>query len=73
MIKILIDERVEQIIGAIINLAHVMGMSVVGEGVETEAQFSRLKDRGCDNIQGYLFSRPVTEQDVLALLETVKA
>ena len=71
--KILIDERVEQIIGAIINLAHVMGMSVVGEGVETEAQFSRLKDRGCDNIQGYLFSRPVTEQDVLALLETVKA
>ena len=64
------DNRVEPIIGAIINLAHILEMSVVGEGVETEAQYTCLKKCGCDNIQGYLFSRPLAEQDVFAFLAT---
>lgn len=70
--QMLNDERVEQIIGAIINLAHILEMSAVGEGVETQEQYARLKDRGCDSIQGYLFSRPMAEQDVLAYIDAAK-
>ncbi|HHN73257.1 MAG TPA: EAL domain-containing protein, partial [Thermopetrobacter sp.] len=48
---------------AIINLAHNLGMEVVAEGIETEAQRSFLRISGCDIGQGYLFSRPLTPDD----------
>jgi diguanylate cyclase (GGDEF)-like protein len=44
---------------AIINLAHNLRLKVVAEGVETEPQFNFLSRHGCDQLQGYLFSRPV--------------
>ena len=44
---------------AIINLAHNLRLKVVAEGVETEPQFNFLARHGCDQLQGYLFSRPV--------------
>ncbi|MGD0126530.1 MAG: EAL domain-containing protein [Terriglobia bacterium] len=44
---------------AIIAMAHSLGTRVVAEGVETEAQFVFLKEHGCDEVQGYLFSPPV--------------
>jgi EAL domain-containing protein (putative c-di-GMP-specific phosphodiesterase class I) len=40
-------------------MAHSLGTRVVAEGVETEAQFVFLKEHGCDEVQGYLFSPPV--------------
>lgn len=43
---------------AIIALGHVMGVSVVAEGVETEEQFARLREFGADRFQGFLFGRP---------------
>ncbi|MGY2273779.1 MULTISPECIES: EAL domain-containing response regulator [Pseudomonas] len=43
----------------IIELAHNLNLRVVAEGVETQAQLAFLKDAGCDQIQGYLFSRPL--------------
>ncbi|NWD81327.1 EAL domain-containing response regulator [Pseudomonas reactans] len=43
----------------IIELAHKLNLRVVAEGVETQAQLAFLKDAGCDQIQGYLFSRPL--------------
>ncbi|GAB4171107.1 MAG: hypothetical protein Fur0039_11030 [Rhodocyclaceae bacterium] len=45
---------------AVIQLGHGMGLSVVAEGVETEAQRDFLRDAGCDSMQGFLFARPMT-------------
>ena len=44
---------------AIIALGHGMGMYVVAEGVETEAQVDFLRGYGCDQMQGYLLSKPL--------------
>lgn len=44
---------------AIVIMAHKLGLGVIAEGVETEAQRRLLKQIGCDNGQGYLFSRPL--------------
>lgn len=47
---------------AIIALAHSLRLKVVAEGVETEAQLTFLRDQGCDDIQGFLFSRPISAE-----------
>ena len=51
------------IVGAIIALAHTLGLEVVAEGVETASQAAELKAFGCDQIQGYLLSRPMPAAD----------
>jgi EAL domain-containing protein (putative c-di-GMP-specific phosphodiesterase class I) len=57
------------VIQAIIDLAHGMGLKVVAEGVETEHQLQTLRGLGCDNIQGYLVSRPIPASDVEVFLD----
>ena len=56
------------IINTIVDMAHQMNMHVVAEGVETEEQLSFLAGSHCDFAQGYLFSRPAPEAEVLRLL-----
>jgi diguanylate cyclase len=56
------------IIRAIIDLGHGMGLRIVAEGVEEEAQLLRLAELGCDYAQGYLISRPQPAADLDALL-----
>lgn len=53
---------------AIINMAHSLGITVVAEGIEQEAQFNLLRERGCDLGQGYWFSRPMTPADLVKLI-----
>jgi EAL domain-containing protein (putative c-di-GMP-specific phosphodiesterase class I) len=43
---------------AIIAMAHILELSTIAEGVETEQQLNFLSARGCDEVQGYIFSRP---------------
>ncbi len=52
---------------AIIVLAHKLGLEVVAEGVESEAQLGLLREAGCDYAQGYLYARPAPASELLAL------
>jgi len=61
------------IVRAIIALGHSLGMSVMAEGVETVAQLSTLMGEGCDEIQGYYFSRPVPPAELEEILLREKA
>jgi len=62
-----INHKIEQIILAIIELAHRIDMKVIAEGVETEAQFTRLSQLGCDYFQGYYFARPLMEDKFMEI------
>ena len=50
------------VVAAIINVAHTLGMRVIAEGVETEAQRDILRTLGCDEIQGYLVAEPMSQE-----------
>jgi EAL domain-containing protein (putative c-di-GMP-specific phosphodiesterase class I) len=52
------------ITAAIINLAKCLNLKVTAEGVENHAQLTFLRDHGCDEVQGFLFSRPLTTDQI---------
>ena len=54
---------------ATIGLTHSLGLKLVAEGVETEEQFDYLRSRNCDLVQGFLFSRPVPAEEVIAFIK----
>lgn len=62
------DPKAKSKVKAIVNLAHELGYQAVAEGVETQAQLGFLRRIGCDQVQGYLLSRPVGADAVLRLL-----
>nr|WP_229333589.1 EAL domain-containing protein [Glaciecola sp. MH2013] len=56
----------QKLVIATIAMAHSLGLKVVAEGVETEAQYALLNKLGCDFVQGYYFSKPLPQEDLLA-------
>jgi EAL domain-containing protein (putative c-di-GMP-specific phosphodiesterase class I) len=62
------ESRSAAIAQATIALAHGLSLVVIAEGVETEEQLAFLAAIGCDEVQGYLFSRPVPAADMARLL-----
>jgi diguanylate cyclase (GGDEF)-like protein/PAS domain S-box-containing protein len=64
-------EDSDEIVSAIIQLAHNLKLQVVAEGVETEAQREWLAAYGCDAIQGFLMARPMPHAEIAELLGTI--
>lgn len=58
------DRNAVSIVESILEMARGMGLNVVAEGVETRQQADLLQAKGCQQLQGYLFSRPVTSEEV---------
>ena len=66
------DPDAASICTAIIDLAHNLRLKVIAEGVESEAQLGYLRRKHCDEIQGYLFSKPLPAEDICLLLASGK-
>jgi EAL domain-containing protein (putative c-di-GMP-specific phosphodiesterase class I) len=61
------DKEDKAIADAIIGFGKALGLKIVAEGVETDGQQAFLRDHACDEMQGYLFSRPVPAEEIPAL------
>ncbi len=68
IIGILMGSNDAAIVSAIIAMGHTLGLDVIAEGIETEEQLRFLQDLQCDQIQGYLVSRPVPRESIDELL-----
>jgi diguanylate cyclase len=69
----LVDNPANQAItSAIVQMAHALNLKVVAEGVETEAELALLRQYRCDEIQGYLFSPPLSTAEFSQLLQSDK-
>ena len=66
--RISASSRSRLVTGDIISMAHKLGYRVIAEGVEHEEQRQYLADHGCDYFQGFLFSRPVPQEEALELV-----
>ena len=62
------SSRDREIVGAVTAMAHALGISVVGEGIETSHQLDTLAALECDQGQGFLFARPLLPEAVVALM-----
>jgi EAL domain-containing protein (putative c-di-GMP-specific phosphodiesterase class I) len=62
------DPTVMTLVTTVITMAHALMLKVVAEGVDEEGQAKELKRLGCDQMQGYLFSKPVDFDAISALL-----
>ena len=69
MIDTVLERRGGHVVRTTIGLAHGLGLEVVAEGVEQEAQMHALTEMQCDLLQGYFFSRPLAPADAGALLQ----
>ncbi len=63
------DDKGQKIINCVIRLAKSLDLPITAEGVETSGQCDFLKERGCDIIQGFFFSRPVTQEKFVEMLK----
>jgi diguanylate cyclase (GGDEF)-like protein/PAS domain S-box-containing protein len=62
------DAEDQAIVAAIVSMARSLGMRTIAEGVETAAQMEFLRARGCDEVQGYLFGRPLPADELEAFV-----
>ncbi|WP_346235235.1 EAL domain-containing protein [Lysinibacillus telephonicus] len=70
--SLLQSEKTQRLINGMVQFGKSMNLTVLAEGVETNEQRELLKDYGCDAIQGFLISKPVTESEISKLLKNEK-
>jgi predicted signal transduction protein with EAL and GGDEF domain len=58
-------ERTIALVETVLSLGRIFGMSVLAEGIETHDQLALLSDTGCDEVQGYLFGRPKSLEEII--------
>jgi len=69
---ILVDPRAAAVVRAVVDLAHVLGVTTVAEGVENAQTALRLRDYGCEVAQGFYYSPPVSADELLELLSAAR-
>lgn len=62
------NQKSDELVKAILNMGHTLGLKVVAEGVESAEQVQFLRDLNCDELQGYYFFRPSAIEDLLSVL-----
>jgi EAL domain-containing protein (putative c-di-GMP-specific phosphodiesterase class I) len=67
------DDASHRLVRSIIDLAHSFNLEVVAEGVENETCAENLRRYGCDVLQGFLYSKPLSQPDFLDYLKHFKA
>ncbi len=63
------DSKAESLVHSIIKMAHSIGLEVTAEGIETPSQAASLVDLNCDEMQGYLFSKPVPVDEATTVMQ----
>jgi len=63
------DADASAIANAVVTLGHSLGLRVIAEGVETQEQLRALRQMGCDELQGYLFSKPLAVEQFVGCLQ----
>jgi EAL domain-containing protein (putative c-di-GMP-specific phosphodiesterase class I) len=66
---ICVDSDDSALVTTIIQMAHSMGMLAIAEGVETQAQWDFLRAHQCDEVQGYLFSKPLPAEKLVTFVQ----
>jgi len=69
---LLTDNYDKNIVNSVISMAHGMELKVIAEGVETQEQLELLKEMSCDEMQGFLLSKPVDADNIASMLEQRK-
>ena len=64
-----LNDKSRQILKNVINLAKDLGMQTLTEGVETQEAYNFLREIGCEKLQGYLFSKPVSREELEAKMD----
>ena len=67
------DDEEPVLVGAILAMAHALGLLVVAEGIETEEQARVLRELGCERAQGYALARPAAPEAIAALVSPARA
>ena len=68
-----INEVQSNLVNAIIEMAHILGLNVVAEGIEEIEQQDRLLESSCDLLQGYYISKPLPTEQAVNFLKCVQA
>ena len=70
--SIMQQEKLQQLIQGLIHFGQSLGVKVVAEGVESKEQYNALKAMGCDAVQGYYISEPITAEEVEKLIRSTE-